>query len=565
MSPDTRTVWVPADAPPEESSFRSEVVPGWMVPLLRRRDLETEDEVERFLRPELEHLHDPLRLAGLPEAVRRLQRARDGGEKVAIVGDYDVDGVTGTALLVAVFRAVGLEVLPILPHRMTDGYGFQPVHARRAASEGCGLVVTVDCGTTSHEAIGSAIDAGLDVVVTDHHLPGAPLPDEVLFVNPKQEGCDYPFGELSGAGLAYKLAVAVADACGRDVDPRLLVRVACLGTIADLVPLRGENRVLASVGLRELEKTRNPGIRALFRAAKMSPPYSAQDVGYRVGPRLNAPGRLDSAERSLELLLCRDPARARRLATELDTWNRERQQEERHVVEEADAMVAARAAEGRLPAVLVAWKETWHRGVVGIAAGRLARRWNRPTILLGAADALATGSGRSIEGAHLHRFLESWSSKFERFGGHAQAIGLSVSTERLPELRAEWEAAAEECWRELVSKRTYRYELDLEAGEVTEALLDDLERLEPHGIGNPRPLVRVHGGLRLAGRPRGFGRGHVEAELSSADGARIRVVGWGWSERVGQLRGPCEVLGYLERSYRSPAPALRLLDARPTP
>ena len=498
-------------------------------------------------------------MANVESAVARLLEARAAGESVALVGDYDVDGVSGTAILVAVLGACGIEVHPILPHRMRDGYGFQVTHVDKARSHGARVVITVDCGTQSHAAAAAAVEAGIDVIVTDHHLPGAPLPEGVLQINPRQAACAYPFDELSGAGLALKLGIAVAEACERPIDQRILLRVACLGTIADLVPLVGENRVIAALGLEELARTRSAGLRALIEVSGVQPPFSASDVGFRLGPRLNAPGRLDSAERALDLLLCRDPEEARGLAVDLDRWNRERQEEERRVVREAREILAARDP---MPQILVAWSSEWHRGVVGVAAGRLAREFHRPTILLATENHLATGSGRSIDGIHLHDFLADWRDELERFGGHAQAIGLTAEVERLEGLRELWEEAAH-AWHTRVSKRRYRYELDLAPEELNPDLVALLSRFEPYGQGNPQPLIRVRGPLRLAWPPRTFGQGHLSAEATGPNGSRIRLLGWGWEKRSAALEGEFEVLGYMEKDrYRGSV--LRLVDCRPS-
>ncbi len=526
--------------------------------MLARRGVGDGAEAEAFFDPQLDQLHDPAGFEGMAEAVARLLAAREAKERVMLVGDYDVDGVSGSALLVAVFRACQLDVEAVLPNRMREGYGFQPVHVERARSSGARLVVTVDCGTTSHDAVAAALATGIDVIVTDHHLPDEPLPDGVVLVNPHQPGCSYPFKELSGAGLALKLGLAVAAACGRDVDPRILLRVACLGTIADLVPLTGENRVIAAVGLKELGRTRSPGLRALLEVSRVNRPFSTSDVGYRLGPRLNAPGRLDSANRALELLLCRDPERARHLAEDLDRWNRQRQKQEQGVAEEAREAFAGRSS---LPPILVAWSEGWHRGVVGIAAGRLAREFNRPTILLAVDGDVATGSGRSIKDIHLYDFLGRWRERLTRFGGHSQAIGMTAETNRLEALRDDWESAAEE-WSDRVAVRRYEYELELEPGQLSPARLDQLARFEPHGQGNPQPLIRFRGPLRLPWKPKTFGRGHLSAAAVGPDGVRIRLLGWGWEERSAALEGEFEVLGFLEKD-RFRGTVLRLVDCRP--
>lgn len=561
---ETCVEWHALETPVAAATLREAGYSRHLARLLARRGVGSPDDAAAFLNPTLDQFHDPSLLAGMTEAVGLLLRSRDEGSSVALVGDYDVDGVSGTAILTAVLRHCGVDARPILPHRLRDGYGFQPVHVERAREMGCALILTVDCGTTSIAAARTAVAAGLDVVVTDHHLPGESLPGEVVQINPKRDGCDYPFIDLCGAGLALKLALAFAAACGKDLDPLVLLRIACLGTIADLVPLKGENRAIAAIGLRELEKTRSEGLRALIRVARLKAPYSTDDIGFRIGPRLNAPGRLDSAEAALELLLVRDRGRAEHLARLLDDWNRERQDWEKKVAEEARGQFLERRERGELPAILVAWNEGWHRGVVGIAAGRLARAFNRPTLLFAVDGDSATGSGRSIAGLHLYGFLARWKEELPRFGGHAQAIGMTLATARLEELRPLWEEAAAEAWGEKVAVRRYGYELDLEPEEVTWQLFKELSLLQPHGEGNPQPLTRVRGPLRLERAPHVFGRGNISARAAGPSGARIRLLGWDWQEKAEVLvQGEFEALGFLEYDRYRGGCLLRLVDVRP--
>jgi single-stranded-DNA-specific exonuclease len=489
-----------------------------------------------------------------------LTRARDDGETVAVVGDYDVDGVSATALLTAVLGALGVKTTAILPHRLKEGYGFQPAHVERAREDGASLVVTVDCGTTSHAALAAACEAGLDVIVTDHHLPdGRELPDGCLLINPHQELCGYPFPDLAAAGLALKLALALGERWGRPLPVERLLAVASLGTIADLVPLTGENRVIATLGLRALGRTRSVGLQALFRAAAVSAPFSASDVGFRIGPRINAAGRLDDARQALDLLLTRDEHQAERLARGLDRLNRERQAEEVRVVDEARQILVAPPGPRRFAA---AWSEGWHRGVVGIAAGRLARELHRPVLLLAVDGEQATGSGRSVTGIGLHGFLEPFRERYLRFGGHDQAVGMTVATAELPVLLEDWERATEE-WSDDALVKSYRYELEVEPAAVGEELLAELDRLEPHGQGNPRPLLRV-GPLVLEEAPRHFGRGHLNALAADpGTGAPVRLLGWRWQEREDDLAGEFEVLGHLERDTYRGGVTLKLVDARP--
>src|SRR6185503_10036130 len=499
------------------------------------------------------------RFAGMERAVDLLVAARDGGRAVAVVGDYDVDGVSATALLLAALRACGLTAEAILPHRLVDGYGLQVAHVAEAVRREAAVLLTVDCGSTAHAAVEEALAAGLGVIVVDHHLPDRPLPPAVAHVNPRQEGCPYPFRDLAAAGLALKVALALGQRLGRELPVERLLRVACLGTVADMVPLRGENRVIAALGLKSLGATCSRGLRALFRQAQVAAPLSATDVGFRIGPRLNAAGRLGSAEPALELLLTRDDDRAVALAEQLERLNGDRQRQEQQVVEEAGALVAARAT---LPPVIVEWSPDWHRGVVGIAASRLVRAHRRPTLLLSVDGELATGSGRSIPGVGLHEFLLPWTAELERFGGHAQAVGLTVRTDRLEALRATWEAAGSRWPAELLSG-TRTYELELAPRHVNRELLRQLEQLEPHGEGNPRPLARV-GPLRLLGSPRTFGRGHVRALAVGPDGKRVAFLGWGWEARISLLRDDFEVLATLERDRLTGNPELHLYDARAT-
>ena len=589
-TPDTRaSTWSAAEAPDAAGALTEARVPEWMAVLLARRGVTDVEAARRFLNPSLDQLHDPRRLAGLEKAVERLVAARDGGETVAVVGDYDVDGVSATALLTAVLGACGIASRAILPHRLREGYGFQPVHVERAVEEGCRVVVTVDCGVSSGEAVAAATDAGLDVIITDHHLPGDELPEGTLLVNPNQALCDYPFPGLAGVGLALKLAQAVAEACGRKLDPHQLLRVACLGTIADLAPLVDENRVIAALGLKALGETRSLGLKALFRHAGVKTPLSASDVGFRIGPRLNAAGRLDDAAGALELLTSRDEARCEELAQRLDGLNRERQGEERRVVEEARELVRERFDGDRPPPLLVAWSPGWHPGVLGIAAGRLARDFHRPTVLLTLRDgegpddpASATGSGRSVPGVPLHDFLDRWRGELARFGGHDQAVGLTVEEgageaggeeggneggealeERLERLRATWEEAAGE-WPADLLERRYEYELELPPSRVSRKFVRQLARLEPHGQGNPQPLVRL-GPLTLAAPPRTFGKEtkHLSATAVGEDGGRVALLAWRWGDRPERLAGRFEVLGYVEEDDYRKAPVVRLLDARP--
>ena len=551
--------WSPAPVPPEARALESAGFPAWLSALMARRGVTDKDSANVFLTPRSEHLHPPLDLKGVSQAVERISAAKERRERVAIVGDYDVDGVAATALLSAVFRAVGIEVEIILPNRLEEGYGFQLVHVERAHTAGCKLVVTADCGTTALEAVDEARERGIDVIVTDHHLPAGAAIRGAIEVNPKRQPGDHPFSDLAGAGVALNLAIAVADRFERAIDIGALLRIACLGTICDLVPLLGENRTIAAVGLQELANTRSIGLRELMRRADVRTPVTSSDVGYRLGPRLNAAGRMSRPDEALELLMTRERSRAAELAQQLDDWNRSRQAAEARVVEEALEAMVSRSS---LPPILVGWSDGWHPGVVGIAAGRIARQANRPTVLFSVDGEWATGSGRSIVDVHLHEFLSSWADRYARFGGHAQAIGIKVREESLEELRAAWEGRAAELWSEELLTKTLSYELEIPVAELDNAMVEKIRSLEPFGMGNREPRFRV-GPLRSSGRPRLFGKGHLGLKAEGEDGSPIDLLGWGWEERAELLQGWFEVLGCLEKDTYTQQPVLRLVDARP--
>lgn len=550
--------WVEAPRPAGAEELERAGYEPWLAGLLARRGVADAREAEAFLAPSLEHLHPPAALPNLEAALTRLAAAREAGERVALVADYDVDGVTAAAQLAAVFRACGLEVEVILPERLLEGYGFQPGHVEQAVAAGCSLVVTADCGSTSFAAVAAALSHGLDVIVTDHHLGQAAAPEGAVEINPTRPESGYPFPHLCASGLACKLALAFAERCGRPVPETTLLRMACLGTIADMVPLLGENRVIAALGLAALPDTPSHGLQALMRRAGVGRPVSGEDVGYRIGPRINAAGRMASAAAALELLLTRDRHRAEALADELEAHNRQRRDAQDLVVE---AALERFAHHDPLPRILVAWSEEWHRGVVGIAAGQLARRLHRPTILLAVVDGIAHGSGRSIEGLHLHSFLQRWSRELERFGGHAQAIGLSARADRLPELHRRWTEAAA-VWPEDLLVPRLEYEAVVEPDRLDGDLLAVLQSLEPFGMGNPEPILRT-GPLRLAAPPRPFGRGHLSALAAGPSGHAITLLGWGWEERRHELEGDLEVLGRLRFDRYRQAPVLQIEAARP--
>jgi single-stranded-DNA-specific exonuclease len=493
--------------------------------LLWRRGVRTEAEARRFLLPSAEDLHDPLEMKGMEEAAAILGAAAAARRRIVVFGDYDVDGITAVAQLRAALSRAGADAVAFIPHRLRDGYGLKPETVRRVVSEQRpAVIVTVDCGISAVEGVACARAAGVEVIVTDHHLVPEELPEGAVVVNPRQPGCSYPFKELAACGIAYKLALAVGARTGFPLSPESLRRVACLGTIADLVPLTGENRILASAGLAALAEARAPGLRALLLEAGVSPGFcpDAEEVAFRIAPRLNAAGRLDTAHLSLALLEERQPARAREIASELSLRNAERQSIERGVVRQARERVERAGGPG--PTAIVEGDPGWHRGVLGIAASRLAREYHRPVLLFGFDGGRAVGSGRSIPGVPLYDTLRGLASFFLEFGGHDQAAGGSLPGDRFEEFR---EAAREHFGNRLEPEQLVRVEeaewaLPLEG--ATADLGRELHALEPHGAGNPRPVFFASD-VRIDGETTPLGENGLRGRLERA-GEPLPFVCW---------------------------------------
>jgi single-stranded-DNA-specific exonuclease len=535
------TVWRVAPPPPEAAPLAAATgLPPAIALLLARRGVRTEEQAREFLRPDPAGLHEPLSMMGMEEAAEILVLAAARGRRVVVFGDYDVDGVTAVAQLRAALTRAGADAVAFLPHRLRDGYGLKPETVRRVlAQERPSVIVTVDCGITALEGVACARAAGVDVIVTDHHLVGAQLPEGAVVVNPRQPGCGYAYKDLAACGIAFKLALAVARRAGFALSAESLLRVACLGTIADLVPLTGENRIIAAAGLAALARARAPGIGALLREAGIpdGDPPDAQEVAFRVAPRLNAAGRLDTAELALSLFEERDPARATSVAAELSRRNAERQSIERRVVAQARERVERAGGPGA--AVIVEADPDWHRGVLGIAASRLAREYHRPVLLFGFDGERAIGSGRSIPGVPLHDTLKELGSFFLEFGGHDQAVGGTVPLFRWAEFR---EAARSHFTARIdpgLLERVEEAELDLPLEQVTDELAESLARLEPHGAANPQPVFRC-AAASFEGEPAPLGERGLRGRLRRS-GAPLTCLSWSRGTLEPLCRGGREI------------------------
>jgi len=488
------------------------------------RGYQEPEAARRFLHPSLENLHDPALMLGLGRALERLQRAVAAGEKILLYGDYDVDGTTAVVILKTAIELAGGQAGFHIPHRLKDGYGMQAGVVERAATEGVTLLVSVDTGIRAGEVVRRAGELGIDVIVTDHHPPDAELPPALAVLNPKQPGCPYPEKDLCGVGVAFKLVQALLGSLGWPPQKlgcmiRSFLKLVAIGTVADVVPLTGENRVLVKHGLAELRAVRNPGLRALLEVAGFAPGEvpTAGQVAFRIAPRLNAAGRMAEAGRVIRLLLTEDPAEARRIAGELHALNAERQQTESEIVRVIlEACLLAPVTDRQ--AALVFTGRDWHRGVVGIVATRLVERFHRPVFVLSedAETGLAQGSGRSIPGFDLLAGLESMAELFTRFGGHRQAAGVSLPVERVEGFRERLNSLAAARLTAEDLRPQLEVDTELELAEITEAFVGEVFSMAPFGCGNRAPVFVVRG-AEVVGSPVVFKERHLRVNLRQGE------------------------------------------------
>lgn len=569
MTVGPRWVLGPPPSPGEVAALGRELdLPPSLCAVLAVRGLGDPDDVRRHLRPRLEHLHPSAGLAGIDDAAERVRAAIRRGETILVHGDYDVDGVCAAALYARFLRRLGARVEAFVPHRLRDGYDVGDAGLRRAEEVGASLLLTADCGTVAHQALGRAAAAGLDVVVTDHHTPGPTLPPAVAVVNPNRRDCAYPEKGLCGAGVAFKLCSLLASDAGLSMEDLVwYLDLVAVATVADLVPLEGENRVLTRFGLRVLRQTRNPGIRALLAVCGLTGTrVGAGQVAFVIGPRINAAGRVGDADEALRLLLTDDPGRAERLAEGLDGHNRRRQEEDRRTLDQALELLE-REFDPRTDHGVVLASEGWHPGVIGIVASRVVERVHRPTVLVALEGDTGRGSARSIPGFDLYEAVAACASHLERFGGHRQAAGMDLRRDAVAGFRKAFLAAAARRLEgsELLVPRL-RIDLELPLGEIGLGLADMLRHLGPHGIGNPRPVFLARG-LRIDGAPRIVGKGHLKIRLAR-DGARLEGIGFGMADRLAGTAREGErvdaVFQLQVNEYRGHrTPQARLLDLRP--
>lgn len=519
--------------------------------LLISRGCDDEVSARSFLQPSYNQLHDPDLMLGMKEAVFRLLTAIEKAEPILVYGDYDVDGTTGTAVLLRALNLLGARTGFHVPHRFTEGYGIQQAALQRAVAEGYKLVISVDCGIRAHEPLYWARDNGLDVIITDHHLPdeGEGVPPAYAVLNPNQSGCDYPDKNLAGVGVAFKLVHALFRKQGRESQVEAFLKIVAIGTVADVAKLTGENRTIVSLGLKDLPRATNPGLRALMEVAGCGAGVSmtAYDLGFRIGPRINAAGRMDAARAVVELFSTKDKEEARRLAKHLDTRNQERKEVQQQIVELA---IAELESAGREPAnsyVAVIAGEGWHRGVIGIAASKISERINRPCVVLSIDGDVAHGSARSIEPYHLLNGLTSCADLFEKFGGHSHAAGITLKPDRIGELRRRLNEHAAACLTDEDLQPCVYIDAELPTEEITFELVGELQTLEPYGAGNPRPTFLARN-LCILTEPRLIGERHLKMNVAGPKGRPLEVIWWQGAEQGNILKNGMEMAYTIETS-----------------
>ena len=537
-----------------EALARNAQIPIVLARLLLARGISNAAEAAAFLKPEIAHLADPYSMLGMRVAVARIQSAIQAREPILIYGDYDVDGTTAIVLLKTAIEMLGGTVRFHIPHRLRDGYGMQAEVLSRTASEGVRLVISVDTGIRAFAAAEEAERLCIDLIVTDHHLPdaAAELPRALAILNPNQPGCGYVCKHLCGAGVAFKLSQALLEAHdtrnGTDrarskILPSFL-KMLVIATVADAVPLVGENRVFASLGIEQLRNPVNPGLRALMSVAQLDASLqggtrrlTATDIAFRLAPRINAAGRMDVASDVVELFTTRDPQRAKDLAAKLEKLNQDRRQTELDALAEIERRLAQddAFASGKC---IVMDGNGWHRGVIGILASRIVDRTAKPALVIAHEDGEAYGSGRSIEGFHLLNALESCASMFTRFGGHAHAVGFSLPSSRVEALREHLLLYSGRVITPEVAARKLTCHAALPLTGITPVLFQALAKLQPTGLGNQEPIFVAHS-VQVDAPPRTMKEKHVRLRVAqvgaNAQKSVFSALGWDWATRVAAM------------------------------
>ncbi len=548
----TQTVWQErhADAHAVRSLCDELGISGLLAKLLVQRGVETPEKARMFLSPSLSRLDDPRHMLGMPAAVDRLIQAIEKKEKIFIYGDYDADGVTSISVLVLFFRRLGIEVDYLIPSRLDDGYGLHEKYVDEISGKGCRLLVTVDCGISNVSEVESAVRLGMDVIIVDHHQLAKELPPASAILNPCQPECRFPTRHLSAVGVCFNLLIALRtelrargwfSSC-EEPNLKEFLDLVCLGTIADVVPLTEENRIIATFGLQELGVSKRPGIAALKELSGLhAPKLEAGQVGFRLAPRINAVGRIGLASKAVDLLTTDSYSVALALAKEMDRANQQRQNIEQKILLEALEQLKALGKAAR-PTSLVMASDSWHVGVVGIVASRLVDRYNCPVVMLAFEGEYARGSARGTKNVHLYKALQKCVEHLEAFGGHRMAAGLKLQRDKLNEFRRAFDTAITGQLEGAQIDRVIEVDGELQPADLTLEIIDELKSLAPFGLGNPEPLFVARNlavkSARLVGREPPY---HLKAVLAD-EKCTYDMIGFGLGDRLDEMQEKIDVI-----------------------
>jgi len=528
--------WVLAPQPEPEvidSLVDSTGLPPHVVQILLNRHIDTPDKINQFLKPNLSDLKDPFELHGMEKGIERVTRALMQNEKIMIYGDYDVDGITATALLYLVLNKLGAQVSFYLPNRLTEGYGLSKKCIDEAKGNGVSLIVTVDTGITAVDEVAYATSTGVDVVITDHHEPVEKIPSAYAIIDHKQPDCDYG-GELSGVGVAYKFAQALYHRLSQDErELQEHLDLVALGTSADIVPLVGENRVLTKFGMNQISRTNKPGLKSLaFVSGLMGKDISTGQVVFILAPRINALGRLGDAREAIRLLATRDERMAAEIARKLDAENRRRKEIDERTLKQALEQMREVADVENDQAIVLA-EEGWHQGVIGIVASRLVERFHLPTVMIAITDGEGKGSARSIPGFHLCDALKECEDLLVKYGGHKYAAGLSIKPDKIPEFRERFKRVSmDHLSREDIVPKLH-IDLEIELSEIDDNFMHTIEAFAPFGPQNLRPVFLTRN-CEVVGQPYVVGHNHLKMRVRKGS-ATFDVIGFGFGAKAQQI------------------------------
>ena len=528
-------VWVVAQARPEAETLSAELgIPPAIAQVLVNRGFTDAASAREFLLGGLEGLHDPFLMSGMSGAVERIRRAVASGEKILIFGDYDVDGVLSVVMLHKALTTLGARVDYFIPERLTDGYGIKDHHVSVPVDRGAGLVISVDCGIKAVAFVAAARARGIDVIITDHHRPGDVLPEAVSILNPQVEGSGYPDRGLAGVGVVFKLVQALLGDSGKGSSVPHYMKLVCIGTVADVAELKGENRIFVKHGLEGLQAVSNAGLKSLIEGCGLAGrKISEGDLGFRLGPRINAAGRMGMTDVAVRLFFSDSAEESRTLVRKLEELNAQRQRTEEKIFGAAKAKIESRGLAARYKC-LVLGSDEWHRGVLGIVASKLKDHFHRPVILFAYEDGKAFGSGRSIPDCALIDLVEGCRRYFLSYGGHRLAVGCSLKTEDMPAFKAAINELAGSQIPEEALKRKIRIDAELGLESIDTAFLGHYARLVPFGVGNPKPVF-LAGGLEVVDNPKTMQGRHVKFRVRR-DGRSFNALGWDRPELAGRIR-----------------------------